>query len=146
MSMKQYSRALKWAMGYIGVILMFALFYLLVPADNWGGSEKICDFGDAFYFSVVTITSLGFGDIYPATGTIGRCLVATEAILGILIIGFFLNDIAMSQAKHLDEVNQRKEEKKRHQDALARLRKHLTSSMRHSFFRVGSNLLRKGVV
>lgn len=124
--MKHYTRAIKWAMGYIGAILVFALLYWCLPKDNWGGVDKICNFGDAFYFSVVTITSLGFGDIYPASGTVGRYLVAMEAILGILIIGFFLNDIAMSQAKHLDEVNQRKEEKKRHQDALVRLRKHFT--------------------
>lgn len=69
--MKHYTRAIKWAMGYIGAILVFALLYLCLPKDHWGGVDKICNFGDAFYFSVVTITSLGFGDIYPASGTIG---------------------------------------------------------------------------
>ena len=120
-TMRKYSRALKWALGYIVVILAFALFYLFLPADNWGGDEKICDFGDAFYFSVVTITSLGFGDIYPVAGTIGRCLVATEAVSGILIIGFFLNDIAMRQSFKLNKEAKEHEEKKKWESAYNRL-------------------------
>ena len=68
--MKKYTRAIIWAIGYVTIILLFALFYISLPSDQWGGSESINDFGDAFYFSVVTITSLGFGDIYPAAGAV----------------------------------------------------------------------------
>lgn len=119
--MGKYTRAIKWAMGYVAVILLFALFYLCLPSNQWGGNERINDFCDAFYFSVVTITSLGFGDIYPATGTAGRYLVAAESILGILIIGFFLNDIAMSQTIRLDKEAKENEEKKKRENAEARL-------------------------
>jgi hypothetical protein len=45
------------------------------------------------YFSVTTITTLGFGDIVPLTG-VARALVALEAILGIVLIGMFLNALA----------------------------------------------------
>lgn len=119
--MGKYSRALKWASGYLGVILLFALYYLCLPKDQWGGNEGILKFGDAFYFSVVTVTSLGFGDIYPAAGTVGRYLVATEAILGILIIGFFLNDIAIRQSVRLDKEAKENEERKKRESADARL-------------------------
>ena len=118
--MKQnYSRAFGWALLYLCVILLFALFYLCLPTDQWGRDECIQDFGGAFYFSVVTITSLGFGDIYPAAGTNGRYLVATEAILGILIIGFFLNDIAIRQSVRLDKEAKENEEKKKREQVLA---------------------------
>jgi voltage-gated potassium channel len=103
MKMKKYTNAIKWAIGYVSVILLFALLYQCLPSDYLGGNEDVNDFGDAFYFSVVTITSLGFGDIYPAAGTTGRLLVAIEAIMGILIIGIFLNDIAMRQTIRLDK-------------------------------------------
>ncbi|MBR5747511.1 MAG: two pore domain potassium channel family protein [Prevotella sp.] len=119
--MGKYSSALKWALGYLGVILLFALCYLCLPKDQWGGNEGIQVFGDAFYFSVVTITSLGFGDIYPVAGTAGRFLVATEAILGILIIGFFLNDIAIRQSVRLDKEAKENEERKKRESADARL-------------------------
>ena len=120
--MEKYTRAIKWAIGYVAVILVFALFYICLPSDQWGGIERINVFFDAFYFSVVTITSLGFGEIYPAAGTAGRFLVATEAILGILIIGFFLNDIAMRQTIRLDKEAKENAERKKRESAETRLK------------------------
>ncbi len=121
MKMEKYTQTIKWAIGYVAVILLFAFFYLCLPSNQWGGNERINDFPDAFYFSVVTITSLGFGDIYPAAGTVGRLLVAAEAILGILIIGFFLNDIAMNQTIRLDKEAKENEEMKKRESAKTRL-------------------------
>lgn len=43
-----------------------------------------------FYFSAVTITTLGYGDIVPISDH-ARMLVATESILGIILIGLFFN-------------------------------------------------------
>jgi Ion channel len=44
------------------------------------------------YFSAVTITTTGFGDIFPVS-TLARALVATESLLGVVLIGLFLNSI-----------------------------------------------------
>jgi hypothetical protein len=55
-------------------------------------------FSRMLYLSAVTITTLGYGDIVPTTGWT-RFLVATEAILGIIIMGLFLNS-AVGQRKH----------------------------------------------
>lgn len=46
------------------------------------------------YFSIVTITTLGYGDIVPLSNT-ARCLVSLESILGIVVIGLFLNSLSM---------------------------------------------------
>lgn len=120
--MKRYTRLLIWMLVYLGAILLFALWYLCLAPSNWGGHVEIKSFGDAFYFSVVTITSLGFGDIYPAAGSLGRILVAFEAIIGILIIGFFLNDVAQRQAIRLDEQNKKAEEEKKASRAIESLK------------------------
>lgn len=48
------------------------------------GEGRISSFIDAFYFSTITLTTLGFGDITPAT-QVGRLFVAMQGI-----IGFFL--------------------------------------------------------
>ena len=45
------------------------------------------------YLSTVTVTTLGYGDIVPLTTT-ARSLVASESILGIILIGLFLNSLA----------------------------------------------------
>jgi hypothetical protein len=54
--------------------------------------------GRMFYFSAITITTLGYGDIVPIT-TLSRTVVAIEAILGIIIIGLFVNSTA-TQISH----------------------------------------------
>ncbi len=46
-----------------------------------------------FYFSTMVLTTVGFGDIVPMT-PLARAVVTGEAILGVIIIGLFLNAIA----------------------------------------------------
>ncbi len=45
------------------------------------------------YFSAVSATTLGFGDIVPVTA-VSRSLVTFEAVLGVVFIGLFLNALA----------------------------------------------------
>jgi hypothetical protein len=53
-------------------------------------SEMRGSFVRMFYLSAVTITTLGYGDIVPITTT-SRLIISAESILGIVIIGLFLN-------------------------------------------------------
>lgn len=55
-------------------------------------------FSRMFYLSAVTITTVGFGDIVPVTD-FARALVASEAILGVVTAGLFLNAIAQRIAR-----------------------------------------------
>lgn len=57
-----------------------------LPAQASGGFWRM------FYLSAVTITTVGYGDIVPLTTT-ARVLVSSEAILGIIVIGLFLNSL-----------------------------------------------------
>ena len=45
---------------------------------------------DAFYFTIVTLTTLGYGDIYPVT-QVGKGVVMGETIIGIIFISQFLS-------------------------------------------------------
>jgi hypothetical protein len=49
-------------------------------------------FARMFYFSAVTITTLGYGDIVPITNA-ARIAVAIESILGIVLGGLFINSL-----------------------------------------------------
>jgi len=55
-------------------------------------------FGRFVYFSAVTITTLGYGDIVPMTDR-ARLLVACEAVLGVVLAGLFLNSVASRAGK-----------------------------------------------
>lgn len=57
------------------------------PSLSSGNFERM------LYLSATTITTLGTGDILPISAR-ARLLVAIEAILGILIIGLYLNSLA----------------------------------------------------
>jgi hypothetical protein len=48
------------------------------------GSATIVSIADSFYFSTVTLTTLGFGDIAPDT-QLGRLVVAGESVLGFFL-------------------------------------------------------------
>ena len=56
------------------------------------GEDNQVSFGDALYFSMVTFTTVGFGDWYP----VGRCrvLVMIEGLVGWLTLALFLVTLA----------------------------------------------------
>ena len=72
---------------YLTVILTFAVLFYSIPGQVPKVHGNILE---SIYFSVVTITTLGYGDIYPH-GSFGKLLVSIEAIFGIIIIGLFLS-------------------------------------------------------
>lgn len=67
------------------------------------GSAIDGNFVRMFYLSSATITTLGYGDIVPITTT-ARVLVAVEAILGIVVIGLFLNSLSFERTQLETEV------------------------------------------
>jgi hypothetical protein len=64
-----------------------------VAATKGFPSEASGSFGRMLYFSVVTITTLGYGDIVPITD-FNRFLVGLESIAGLVLIGLFLNSLS----------------------------------------------------
>lgn len=97
---------------FLALIPVFALIYYLI-GDNQFKSDS-CDYFTFLYFSLVTITTLGYGDIYPVSG-LAKLLVSLEVILGILCAGLFLNACSLAVSKHVSDA-----EKHEVNDALAR--------------------------
>lgn len=63
------------------------------------------------YLSAVTISTLGYGDILPIT-TVSRILLSTEAIIGIVLVGLFLNSLAYESNFKDNNLSKLKEEEK----------------------------------
>lgn len=81
-----HMRVQTWALAYLGTILVFATAYFLLPSGQFSQRLSLLD---AFYFSVITITTTGFGDI-TAHGNLAKICVSIEATAGITIVGLFL--------------------------------------------------------
>jgi inward rectifier potassium channel len=65
---------------YIAVNLVFASLYWLVPASVANAQPR--SFGDAFFFSIETLATVGYGEMHPAT-TYGRIVAASEIVCGL---------------------------------------------------------------
>jgi hypothetical protein len=80
---------------YILLGLIWAMLYLLVAAaipDSFNGVTQapwLDNFATAVYFSFVTITTLGYGDISPVT-PLARFLVYMEAIVGVFYMAILV--------------------------------------------------------
>jgi hypothetical protein len=75
-----------FAFGYIILAFVFANFYWASwranPCCSFNNLSDNPSFVGFFYFSIVTITTLGYGDITPAS-SMTRILASIEVILGI---------------------------------------------------------------
>jgi uncharacterized protein YjbI with pentapeptide repeats len=87
----------RWTLCIFGVTLLFSFLYGIVEIDY--GSYKTAF--SPFYFSVVTLTTLGFGDVVPSTFA-GQILVVTQAILGYVGLGGLLSIMANKIARRAD--------------------------------------------
>jgi len=64
------------------------LFYIVEYQQN----EIVNNFGDAFYFTVVALTTVGFGDITPISGA-GKAVTVLCIISGIILIPWQVGEI-----------------------------------------------------
>ncbi|MDC1143060.1 potassium channel family protein [Planctomycetota bacterium] len=82
------------ATGYFMLGLAFADIYLLisflVPSSfEYGGTGPL-EWVDAMYFSLVTLTTLGYGDVRPV-GEVARMVAALEAVFGVLYLAMLVS-------------------------------------------------------
>lgn len=68
---------------YVGMNAMFAMLYLMQPNSITGARPG--SFADAFFFSVQTMGTIGYGVLSPAT-LYANVLVTCESILGMVIV------------------------------------------------------------
>jgi hypothetical protein len=79
-------------------VMIFALTY-----DSFGSTSAgtPMDFSSALYFSVVTWTTLGYGDITAPTDI--RLVAAAQAMLGYLFLGLIVGILASDMGKVTQE-------------------------------------------
>lgn len=83
----------------IAYVLVSALVIYNVEPESFGS------FFDAIYWAIVSLTTVGYGDIYPVT-TIGRIVTMISSVFGIAIIALPSGVIT---AGYLSEVNKENE-------------------------------------
>jgi voltage-gated potassium channel len=86
---------------YALLVVVFACLYriadLTAPVAQFSlhAVPARISFVDALYYSVATITTLGFGDIAPAS-MLARAITAIEVVSGVLLLLFGFSEIMRS--------------------------------------------------
>ncbi len=100
---RSYWRVAGWALV---IALVFGIIFCIDQDNGWG----LIDYYPSdecpppttvvtpFYFSVVTLTTLGFGDIRPENW-VGQIIVALEVICGYTVLGLFIAVFGKSVAR-----------------------------------------------
>jgi len=84
------------------VVSYVVLLIVLVFFESASQESAIRDFSDALWYSIVTLTTVGYGDMYPHTS--GGKLVGAIFILGSFsIFGFLIGQISNYMAERLEE-------------------------------------------
>lgn len=77
---------IRWAAWSVLIALVFAVIYWCMGPDCFATSHLRFGFLNLLYYSIVTFTTLGFGDIAPQTTT-AAFVVSIEVILGYIMLG-----------------------------------------------------------
>jgi Ion channel len=86
-----------FATGYFGLSNFSHDNGLVIPVDNQKHNQVT--FSEAIYFSIITETTLGYGDFRPIG--ISRLLVCFQVFLGLLLAGFMVAKITSLRDKKL---------------------------------------------
>jgi voltage-gated potassium channel len=75
------------------ILLVYVASLAVLQAERGQPDAHITDFGDAIWWAITTITTVGYGDMYPVTTT-GRVIAALLMIGGISLVGSITATIA----------------------------------------------------
>jgi inward rectifier potassium channel len=71
--------------GFMAINMIFAGFYLMIGIQNLKGLESdMGPFANAFFFSVHTLTTVGYGNVYPE-GAWANLISSVEAATGLMV-------------------------------------------------------------
>jgi voltage-gated potassium channel len=90
---------------YSLIVIVFASIYRVIDlysgSDHFmiGGVVRDITFPESLYFSIVTLSTVGFGDIVPRSDTV-RLVVAVEVVIGVLLLLFGFSEIFRYAQRH----------------------------------------------
>ena len=93
-----------WIAAFLAIIVVFGFLYTYLSPLGHGMVDandvvQDVDFWRGLYFSVVTISSLGYGDVHPAGAA--KALAGVQVLLGLGFIGVIIAKLTSKPLSHL---------------------------------------------
>lgn len=77
------------------IVLGYALLYFIFNAVAYSQMAGYnMNFGDYLYYSIITFTTVGYGDFIPRSDILFRFFAASEAFVGAFMMGLFIFTLA----------------------------------------------------
>ena len=105
--------ALSWPQFFLALLGLFIAVNLIFATLFWLAPESVAharpgSFGDVFFFSMETLSTIGYGDMYPVTAY-GRVVVGVEIVCGLaftaILTGLTFVRFSRPQAKMVFAAN-----------------------------------------
>ncbi len=94
-----YGRSwMRWACWALVIALAFGVLFTLLPGSFELRAGREPTPFTYFYFSIVTFTTLGFGDVVPKD-LLGEVLLSVEVVLGYVMLGGLISILATKLAR-----------------------------------------------
>ena len=94
---------MKKRLGYIiGISIYLILLVILLQSEQDFEGANIKHFGDAIWYFVVTISTVGYGAYYPVS-PLGRVIGMLFVLSSIGLFGYFISQITLRIQKFMDD-------------------------------------------
>jgi voltage-gated potassium channel len=90
------------------ITVTMGAFTMYVVEHN-ASDSKITSLGDAFWWAAVTVTTVGYGDVYPVTVE-GRVIATVIMVIGIAILSILISTVGAQFIESKMQTQRRREE------------------------------------
>ncbi|MEM6321277.1 MAG: ion transporter [Bacteroidota bacterium] len=94
---------------FVGFILMILSSTLMYYIEGEAQPEKFATIGHSFWWAIATLTTVGYGDVYPITA-MGKLLSAVITLIG---IGFIALPTGIISSAFIEKIKRKKRKRKR---------------------------------
>lgn len=84
------------------VLLSIIISFAIVPIESQANNAKITSYSDGLWWTVQTLTTVGYGDVTPVTEA-GRFIGIFMQILGTMLFGSLIAIISSSMSRNQEE-------------------------------------------
>ena len=95
---------------FVAFILLILSSTLMYYIENDAQPENFASIGHSFWWAIATLTTIGYGDVYPITA-IGKVLSSIIALIGIGFIALPTGIISSAFMEHIQESKAKKKQR-----------------------------------